>query len=75
MGRVAGDGETRTMDDGQAKKPAGARQERLKQALRENLKRRKVQARQRKEGEKDGEAAPSDADDAALAKDGGERDE
>jgi hypothetical protein len=48
-----------------------AREARLKQALRENLKRRKAQARQRR----DGEAAPSELHDAALAKDAGERDE
>ena len=60
------------MDDGQAKSPAkDARQERLKQALRENLKRRKAQARQRKPGE----TAPSNLHEAALAKDTGERDE
>ncbi len=59
-------------DDGQAKNSAkDSRAARLKQALRENLKRRKAQARQRK----DGEAAPSDLHEAALAKDAGQRDE
>jgi len=58
------------MDEGQAKKPVkDARAERLKQALRENLKRRKAQARQRSEG------TPSDLHEAALAKDTGERDD
>jgi hypothetical protein len=60
------------MDDRQAKKPVkDARQQRLKQALRENLKRRKAQARQRKPGE----AAPTSLHDAALDNDAGERDE
>ncbi len=65
------------MDDGQARDPAknparhqkDARAERLKRALRENLKRRKAQARQRKPGE----ATPSDLDETAFAKDAGER--
>jgi hypothetical protein len=65
-------GEIKTMDEGQAKNPAkdqkDARQRRLKQALRENLKRRKVQARQRKPGE----AASSDLHDTAFTKDAGE---
>ena len=69
----------RTMDDGQAKKPVrDARQERLKLALRANLKRRKAQARQRKDGETEdetGAAAPSSLHDAALAKDTSDRDE
>lgn len=64
------------MSDGQTKNPAkDSREARLKQALRENLKRRKAQARQRKYGEQDGEAAPSGLHDAALAKDTGRRDE
>jgi hypothetical protein len=69
-----GAGEIETMDDGQAKNsakdPKDARAERLKQALRENLKRRKAQARQRKASE----AAPSDLQETAFAKDAGEHD-
>lgn len=62
-------------DDGQASRPVkNARQERLKQALRENLKRRKTQARQRRDDRKDGEAEPSDLHDTASAKDAGEQD-
>jgi hypothetical protein len=61
-----------TMDDGQAKKPVkDTRQQRLKQALRENLKRRKAQARQRKPGE----AAPLGLHETALDDDPGKRDE
>ncbi|MGC2083702.1 MAG: hypothetical protein WA702_10125 [Bradyrhizobium sp.] len=60
------------MDDGEAKKPVkDAREARLKQALRENLRRRKEQARQRRHGE----AASSDVHDAALAKDPGREDD
>jgi len=60
------------MDDGQAKKPAkDARTERLKQALRDNLKRRKAQARQRKPGE----AAPLRLRETALDNGPGERDD
>ena len=67
-----GAGEITTMDDAQGKNPAkDVRAERLKQALRENLKRRKAQARQRSAGE----IAPSQPDEAAFAKDAGERDE
>ncbi|HEU0148309.1 MAG TPA: hypothetical protein VFR21_15720, partial [Bradyrhizobium sp.] len=47
-----------------------ARQERLKQALRENLKRRKAQARQRATDE----PAPVSLHEAALEKDNGDRD-
>ena len=67
-----GTGEIETMDDEQARKPVkDARAERLKQALRENLKRRKAQARQRRTRE----IAPSSLHEAALAKDSGERDD
>jgi hypothetical protein len=60
------------MDDGQTKgQVKDARQERLKQALRDNLKRRKAQARQRGTNE----PLPSNLHEAALAKDAGERDE
>jgi hypothetical protein len=60
------------MDDGQTKgQVKDARQERLKQALRDNLKRRKAQARQRGTNE----PAPSNLHEAALAKDAGDRDE
>jgi hypothetical protein len=55
----------------QAKGQKDARHERLKQALRENLKRRKAQARQRKPGE----PPPSNLHEAALPKDTGERDD
>lgn len=73
-GREERAGGIKTMDDGQARDPdknrKDARAERLKLALRENLKRRKAQARQRKPGE----ATSSDLHDAAFAKDDGERD-
>jgi hypothetical protein len=50
------------MTDEKQKVPVkGARQERLKQALRENLKRRKAQARERQHGET---AAPSNLHEA-----------
>ncbi|KJC54730.1 hypothetical protein UB31_03665 [Bradyrhizobium sp. LTSP849] len=50
------------MTDENEKKPAaGARQDRLKSALRENLKRRKVQARERAAS-----TDPSQNDDASL---------
>jgi hypothetical protein len=63
-------------DDGHGKGGArgpvkDARQERLKQALRENLRRRKAQARQRATDE----PAPANHQDAALAKDAGGQDE
>jgi hypothetical protein len=45
----------------------GGRQERLKQALRENLKRRKAQERERRHGE----AAPSDLHETELDDAGG----
>jgi hypothetical protein len=47
----------------------GKRQDRLKLALRENLKRRKSQAR----GRSDARAAPSDDLDASLHDDGGKK--
>ena len=49
-------------DENQKVPVAGGRQERLKQALRENLKRRKAQARDRRHGE----AAPSNLHEAGL---------
>jgi hypothetical protein len=48
-----------------------ARQQRLKQALRDNLRRRKAQTRERSAGE----PAPSNPHEAAIAKDAGERDD
>ena len=60
------------MDDGQARNPdktrKDARAERLKQALRENLKRRKTQARERGEGAN----APSTDGKPSLHEDGGD---
>jgi len=60
-----------TNEKDQRENPAGkpaknSRRDRLKLALRENLKRRKSQAR----GRSDVIAAPSDDDDAALHEDG-----
>jgi hypothetical protein len=71
MAGIAGDGGIRTMDDGQAKHQKDSRQQRLKQALRDNLKRRKAQDRQRSPNE----PALSNLHEAALAKDAGNRDE
>jgi hypothetical protein len=73
---IARDGEIGTMDDRQGKgqgKGHGndARQQRLKQALRDNLRRRKAQTRERGEGK----PARSNLHEAAIAKDAGERDE
>jgi hypothetical protein len=65
-----------TMDDQQGRGGTGgqgkdARQQRLKQALRDNLRRRKAQARQR---DANG-PVPANPDEAAIAKDAGEQDE
>ena len=49
-------------DKGEARTPGDSRQDRLKLALRENLKRRKSQAR----GRRDGAAAPRDDAGASL---------
>jgi hypothetical protein len=77
---IARDGGIGTMDDRQGKEHGrepgkgqgnDARQQRLKQALRDNLRRRKAQTRQRSAGD----AAPSNLHEAAIAKDAGERDE
>jgi hypothetical protein len=62
------------MDDGPGKghdQARDARQQRLSRALRENLKRRKAQARQRSAGDQ----PPSNFHEAALPRDIDERDE
>jgi hypothetical protein len=63
-------GKEQDRDQGKGRGNA-ARQQRLKQALRDNLRRRKAQTRERSAGE----PAPSNPHEAAIAKDAGERDD
>jgi hypothetical protein len=74
-GKTHSNGSTMTDDGGKADKTAGglarkaSRQDRLKQALRENLKRRKSQAR----GRSDAAGAPSNSDDGPPHVGGGKK--